>query len=98
MSSTDDSSRDSQPTSPTSGSFDPYHKWLSIPPEEQPPNHYRLLGTKPFESDLDVIFAVPTGENPDGAVQGVMAADLSLHEMARFLQRLGPRQISEVPL
>jgi len=35
--------------------FDPYHKWLSIPPEEQPPNHYRLLGTKPFETDLDVI-------------------------------------------
>ena len=24
--------------------FDPYYKWLGIPPEEQPPNHYRLLG------------------------------------------------------
>ena len=24
--------------------FDPYHKWLGIPPEEQPPNYYRLLG------------------------------------------------------
>ncbi|MFM7072860.1 MAG: hypothetical protein ACKO38_13815, partial [Planctomycetota bacterium] len=36
-------------------SFDPYYKWLGIPPEEQPPNHYRLLGIPLFESDLDVI-------------------------------------------
>jgi hypothetical protein len=37
--------------------FDPYHKWLGIPPEEQPPNHYRLLAVKLFEADLDVIQA-----------------------------------------
>jgi hypothetical protein len=36
-------------------SFDPYHKWLGIPPAEQPPNHYRLLGVTLFESDPDVI-------------------------------------------
>ena len=35
--------------------FDPYHKWLGIPPEEQPPNHYRLLGLRLFEDDRDVI-------------------------------------------
>ncbi len=35
--------------------FDPYHKWLAIPPQEQPPNHYRLLGVSLFESDPDVI-------------------------------------------
>lgn len=35
--------------------FDPYHKWLGIPPEEQPPNHYRLLGLRVFENDPDVI-------------------------------------------
>lgn len=35
--------------------FDPYHKWLGIPPDDQPPNHYRLLGINPFESDPDVI-------------------------------------------
>jgi hypothetical protein len=35
--------------------FDPYHKWLGIPPEEQPPHHYRLLGIGLFESDPDVI-------------------------------------------
>ena len=35
--------------------FDPYYKWLGIPSEEQPPNHYRLLGIKVFEADPDVI-------------------------------------------
>jgi WD domain, G-beta repeat len=37
--------------------FDPYHKWLGIPREEQPPNHYRLLGLSLFESDPEVIDA-----------------------------------------
>jgi hypothetical protein len=37
--------------------FDPYYKWLGIPPAEQPPNHYRLLGISLFESDQDVIEA-----------------------------------------
>ena len=35
--------------------FDPYYTWLSIPPAEQPANHYRLLGLPVFEADLDVI-------------------------------------------
>ena len=35
--------------------FDPYYKWLGIPPADQPPNHYRLLGIPLFESDRDVI-------------------------------------------
>lgn len=38
-----------------SENFDPYYKWLGIPPSEQPPNHYRLLGLNLFESDPDVI-------------------------------------------
>lgn len=37
------------------GGFDPYHKWLGIPPDEQPPHHYRLLGVNVFENDADVI-------------------------------------------
>ncbi len=40
-----------------SDSFDPYHKWLGIPPHEQPPSHYRLLGVAAFEADADVIDA-----------------------------------------
>lgn len=35
--------------------FDPYRKWLGIPPSEQPPNHYRLLGIGLYETDKDVI-------------------------------------------
>ena len=37
------------------GEFDPYHRWLGIPAQEQPPNHYRLLGLVLFEDDLEVI-------------------------------------------
>jgi hypothetical protein len=36
-------------------SFDPYRKWLGIPPKDQPPHHYRLLGIATFEDDPDVI-------------------------------------------
>ncbi|MGQ9606037.1 MAG: hypothetical protein ACUVTW_07520, partial [Thermogutta sp.] len=35
--------------------FDAYHVWLGIPPSEQPPDHYRLLGVPLFEPDPDVI-------------------------------------------
>ena len=35
--------------------FDPYYQWLGIPPEEQPPNHYRLLGIRLFEENSEVI-------------------------------------------
>jgi len=36
-------------------SFDPYHRWLGIPPNEQPANHYRLLAISLFEADPEVI-------------------------------------------
>lgn len=35
--------------------FDPYYRWLAIPPKDQPPHHYRLLGLELFESDPVVI-------------------------------------------
>jgi hypothetical protein len=35
--------------------FDPYHRWLGIPPDEQPADHYRLLGLVRFENDIEVI-------------------------------------------
>ena len=35
--------------------FDPYHRWLGIPPKAQPANYYRLLGLEPFEADANVI-------------------------------------------
>lgn len=40
-----------------SEAFDPYQRWLGISPEEQPPNHYRLLGIQLFENDAEVICA-----------------------------------------
>lgn len=48
-----DPQRDPEPFSPDG--FDPYLKWLGIPPEHQPPNHYTLLGIPQFESDREVI-------------------------------------------
>ena len=39
-------------------SFDAYHKWLGIPADQQPADHYRLLGIGAFEADPDVIEAV----------------------------------------
>ena len=38
-----------------SDTFDPYHQWLGIPPSEQPPHHYRLLGISLFEQTPVVI-------------------------------------------
>lgn len=37
--------------------FDPYYGWLGIPPKDQPPTAYRLLGIEPFESNPLVIEA-----------------------------------------
>jgi len=45
----------SSSAAPSVSGFDPYHKWLSIPPAEQPPDHYRLLALPRFESDPEVI-------------------------------------------
>ncbi len=42
-------------------SFDPYHKWLAIPPEDQPPTLYRLLGLEAGESDVDVVHGATDG-------------------------------------
>ena len=36
-------------------SFNPYHKWLAIPPEDQPANHYRILAIELWEDDTEVI-------------------------------------------
>ena len=40
-----------------SETFDPYHKWLGIKREDQPPTLYGLLGVGVFEDDPDVIEA-----------------------------------------
>ena len=35
--------------------FDPYYSWLAIPPKDQPPTRYRLLGIELFENNFNVI-------------------------------------------
>ena len=35
--------------------FDPYARWLGIAPEDQPPNHYRLLAIDRDEQDAQVV-------------------------------------------
>ncbi len=62
-------------------SFDPYYKWLGIPPHDQPPHHYRLLGIEVFESDRDVI---------DAAANRVMSylKDLAVADEAQYSQKL----------
>jgi hypothetical protein len=60
-----------------SHAFDPYYKWLGIPAEEQPPNHYRLLGIRLFEQDSDVI---------ENAADGRMALVRNFHTGANAKQ------------
>lgn len=38
-----------------SSDFDAYYVLLGIPPKDQPPNYYRLLGLEQFESDDEII-------------------------------------------
>lgn len=37
------------------GTFDPWSEWLGIAPDQQPADHYRLLGLAAFESDAAAI-------------------------------------------
>lgn len=49
--------------------FDPYYTWLGIPPDDQPANHYRLLGLVLFEGNQEVI---------------EVSADRQMHHLRRF--------------
>lgn len=57
--------------------FDPYYKWLGIPPKDQPPHHYRLLGIELFEPDRDVIDAA--ANRLMGYLKELAAGDDGLH-------------------
>jgi hypothetical protein len=64
-----------------SESFDPYHIWLGIPPKDQPPNHYRLLGIQELEEHTDVIDAAANRQTT------------YLHEMAAGPHRKESQQL-----
>ena len=61
--------------------FDPYYKWLGIPPKDQPPNHYRLLGIERYEPDDEVIDAA------SNRVMGYLQ-NIAVGEQAADSQRL----------
>lgn len=56
--------------------FDPYQAWLGIPPEEQPPDHYRLLGIERFESRPEVIEAA--ADRRRGALHGFQRGEQAI--------------------
>ncbi|MFT5091703.1 MAG: hypothetical protein ACI93T_000517 [Porticoccaceae bacterium] len=64
-----------------SDSFDPYYIWLGIPPKDQPPNHYRLLGLQELEENTDVIDAAANRQTT------------YLHEMAAGPNRKESQQL-----
>lgn len=39
----------------SASTFDPYHRWLGIPPDQRPPTLFQLLGISPQENDREVI-------------------------------------------
>jgi hypothetical protein len=70
--------------------FDAYHSWLGIPPEEQPPHFYRLLGLRPFETNVDVI-AAAAGRLAMKAYRGTPAEkSAAVENFASSRQHRGP--------
>jgi hypothetical protein len=45
----------SKPPPAIDDKIDPHHEWLGIPPRDQPPHYYRLLGIIAFESNPTLI-------------------------------------------
>ena len=58
------------------GNFDAYDKWLGIPPKDQPPNFYKLLGIELYESDPEVITVA--AEQRSRHVQTFQSGDYAL--------------------
>ena len=61
--------------------FDPYHKWLEIPPDEQPPTPHRLLGIAPDDTDKETIREAALQRN-------AFIRQFSLGEQGKIAERL----------
>ena len=61
--------------------FDPYHIWLDIPPDEQPPTPHRLLGIAPDETDKEIIREAALQRN-------AFIRKFSLGEQGKIAERL----------
>jgi len=71
--------------------FDPYYKWLGIPPKDQPPHYYRLLGIELFEADRDVIDAA--ANRLMGYLKELAAGDDALHSQ-KLLNEISRARLS----
>ena len=74
-----------------SDAFDPYYIWLGIPPEEQPANHYRLLGLTLFEENSEVIEAAANRQM--AYLQELTAGDAHIDEAQKILGELARARV-----
>ncbi len=74
-----------------SDAFDPYYIWLGIPPEDQPPNHYRLLGIEIFEANREVIEAAANRQM--NYLQEISSGEEHINEAQRLLGELSRARI-----
>ena len=71
--------------------FDPYYIWLGIPPDDQPPNHYRLLGVTLFEANREVIEAAANRQM--AYMQEISAGDEHIDEAQKILGELSKARV-----
>ena len=74
-----------------SDAFDPYYIWLGIPPDDQPPHHYKLLGIEIFESNRQVIEAAANRQM--AYLQEVSAGEAHIDEAQKILGELSRARI-----
>jgi len=61
--------------------FDPYHQWLKIPPDEQPPTPHRLLEIALDETNKEIIREAALQRNAS-------IRQFSLGEQGKIAERL----------
>lgn len=71
--------------------FDPYYKWLGIPPEEQPPTYYRLLGIQTLEQNTEVIEAAANRQM--AYLQELSGGDDHIDEAQRLLGEVAKARV-----
>jgi hypothetical protein len=72
--------------------FDPYYQWLGIPPKDQPPNHYRLLGLELFEENRTVI--ATAADRQMGFIKNYQTGPVEAEELSqRILNELAAARL-----
>ena len=72
--------------------FDPYYQWLGIPPKDQPPNHYRLLGLELFEENRNVI--ATAADRQMGFIKNYQTGPVEAEELSqRILNELAAARL-----